>query len=431
LVPAVINSIGSAASTVTRKDVEQLARGLVRIPSYTTEEEPLAEFIAEYMKSIGLDATLQEVPLAATTRSFNVIGKIEGEAGGPSLMFTGHMDHAPALGRNYDDLSRWKRPPFDGVIEGDWLYGKGSQDEKGGICAMLIAAKAILESGVKPAGDLYFVPVQGHKRVSSGTRHLLGTGFRTDYAVNTENSGNALVPRWVGRAEGRFVVRARAGGRELHFHLKEVDPKLTDRRSVFEQTRSLLEALGSEMAPPESTGWMTFQDNPGLPGYPQYRIERIETRSQMHVDVDFQIRVVPGQTEQSLREDLQRLLDTLRAADPHFDAELQFPTAQIRSAVDLPDDDPLVTALSLAHKHVTGTDADVSASGRLGAAADASVLMEHGIKTVIYGPGGGMSDVAYQQAVHEGRVPPDERISIPSIVTAANVYALAAASLAR
>lgn len=416
---------------IERYDAEKLLRGLVQIPSYTTEEAPLAEFIHGYMRRIGLDAEFQAVPLQSGKTSFNVLGRIPGTGDGPSLMFTGHMDHAPALGKSYDDLSHWHRDPFAGVVEGDWLYGKGSQDEKGGLCAMLLGAKAMLESGVKPSGDVWFVPVQGHKRVSSGTRHLLDTGFRTDYAVNTENSGNGVVPRWVGRAEGSFHIRAKAGGRELHFHFKEVDPELKDKKTVFEHLQDLLVALGPEMAPPERTGWMTFPAGHGLWGYPQYRIERIKTISQMHLRADFQIRLVPEQDEASLRTDLEAVADALRREDPHLDLTLDFPTARIRSAVSIPDDDPLVAAMAVAHEAATGERPDVSAQGRLGAAADASVLVEHGIKTVIYGPGGGMSDVDYQRAVHEGSVPPDERISITSVVTAATAYAIAATTLGR
>lgn len=414
---------------VQRDDVIALERELVRIPSYTTEEARLARWIYGYMQKIGLRARLDSVALPGGKESFNVIGEIPGTGDEPSLLLVGHMDHAPALGRAFDDLSRWKRPPFEGIVEGDWLYGKGAQDEKGGLCAMLIAAKALIEEGFAPRGPVYFVAVQGHKRVSSGVRHLLASGFRPTYAINTENSGNTIVPRWVGRAEGRMHVRARAGGRELHFHFKEIDPALRSRRTVFEHMVRVLGALGPEMAPPERTKWMTFTPDEGLPSYPQYRVEKIETISQMHVIVSFQIRTVPGQTEETLRADLQHLLDALRAEDPAREMELEFPTAPVRPAVSVPDTHPLVEAIAASHEGVTENRAEVSARGRLGAAADASLLAAAGITTVLYGPGGGDSDVEYQRAVHEGRLPPDERISIQSIVDAARAYTVTAIRL--
>ncbi|MGQ0569071.1 MAG: M20 family metallopeptidase [Armatimonadota bacterium] len=424
-------TIGSASllDRIQRDEVIALQRDLVRVPSYTTEEASLARVIFAHMRRIGLRARLDPVALGDGQESFNVVGQIPGPSTSSSLLLIGHMDHAPALGRAFDDLSLWSRNPFDGTVEGDWFYGKGAQDEKGGLCAMLMAAKALIEEGFKPAASVYFVAVQGHKRVSSGTRQLLGSGFRTTYAINTENSGNTIVPSWVGRAEGRVHVRARAGGRELHFHFKEIDPVVRDRLSVFEQTARLLSALGPEMAPPERTRWFTCTPTDRLPGYPQYRIEKVETRSQMHVVVSFQIRTIPGQSEETLRRDLLSVLDRLRTTDPTTDMELEFPTAPVRPAVDIPHDHPLVRTLASAHETITGHQPEVSSRGRLGAAADASLIAAVGITTVLYGPGGGDSDAEHQRAVHEGRVPTDERISISSIIDAAKVFALTAMRL--
>jgi succinyl-diaminopimelate desuccinylase len=174
---------------------------------------------------------------------------------------------------------------------------------------------------------------------------------------------------------------------------------------------------------------MSFAPTDGLTGYPQYRVERIDTHSQMHASVLFQVRTVPGQNDGTLRADLQRLLDRLRADDPHFEGELEFPTAPSRAAGYLEDVHPLVQAVAAAHRQVVGHDPEISARGRLGAACDASLFAEAGIPTIMYGPGGGMTDVEHQRAVHEGRVPPDERVSIQAIVDAARVYAAAAVRL--
>lgn len=414
---------------IRRDQVIDLQRDLVRVPSYTTEEEPLARVIFGHMQRIGLKARLDRVLLGENKQSFNVVGEIPGRSTTQSLLFVGHMDHAPALGRDFDDLSLWSRPPFEGIVEGDWFYGKGAQDEKGGLCAMLTAAKALLEEGFQPSSSIYFVAVQGHKRVSSGARQLLASGLRPAYAINAENSGNTIVPSWVGRADGRVHVRARAGGRELHFHFKEIDPSLRGRLSVFEHTARLLKALGPEMSPPQRTGWFTYNPVDQLPGYPQYRIEKIETKSQMHVVVSFQIRNVSGQTAETLQQDLLNVLDRLRAEDPTTDMELEFPTAPMRPGVDIPHDHPLVHALASAHETVRGSAPEISGRGRLGAAADGSLFAAAGIVTVLYGPGGGDSDNEYQQAAHEGRVPPDERVSISSIMDAAKVFALTAVRL--
>lgn len=45
------------------------------------------------------------------------------------LMLTGHLDVVPAT----TSLDRWTFPPFDGVVEEEWIYGRGTSDCKVGI----------------------------------------------------------------------------------------------------------------------------------------------------------------------------------------------------------------------------------------------------------------------------------------------------------
>ncbi len=412
-------------SGVDRQDVIDLERNLVAIPSYTTEETELAKFIVAQMRSFDLDAHLQEVPLSAGI-SHNVIGRLPGTGGGPTLFFFGHMDHGPILGRKYASYEGWKRNPFKPSVEGDWIYGKGCQDEKGGLCAMISAARALVRAGFKPKGDIYFCPVQGHKRISSGILHLLQTGFKADYAVNTENSGNAVVPLWVGRAEGSVHVRAP----ELHFHRKEQFPELKPRRTAFEYLNRLLLALGLEMAPPGRDCWMTFHKTPGLEDYPQIRMEMVTFHDLDRLEISFQIRTVPGQTDETIRADLQRLVQRLKQEDPHFTADIDWPSWPSRPPGNTAASNPLVQSFAKWHTFVAGEPTDVGPRGRLGAAADASHIVGHlDTPTILYGPGGGMTDLEHGRKVLRGEADPDERIRIDDIVVAAKVYALGAAEL--
>jgi acetylornithine deacetylase/succinyl-diaminopimelate desuccinylase-like protein len=344
-------------------------------------------------------------------------------------MIFGHIDHLPILGRKYVSFEGWKRDPFTPSVEGDWIYGKGCQDEKGGLCAMITAAKALITSGFQPKGDIYFVAVQGHKRISSGILHLLKTGFTADYAINTENSGNAVVPLWVGRAEGSMRVRIPAVP-ELHFHTKEKMPNLKSRKSAFEQVRRLLDALGPEMVPPGPDSWMTHSVTPGLEDYPQMRMETITFHAMSDLEISFQIRTVPGQTDDTIRTDLERVMRELKATDPEFQAEIRWPSWLTRPAGNTPVSDPLVQACVRAHTYVAGAAPDLGPKGRIGAAADAShVVGQLHIPTILYGPGGGDSDLEHEAAALAHEVEPDERIRIDDIVIAAKVYALTAAQL--
>jgi hypothetical protein len=70
-----------------------------------------------------------------------------------------------------------------------------------------------------------------------------------------------------------------------------------------------------------------------------------------------------------------------------------------------------------------GEEPRVGAEARYGLYGDASVLAAHGISSVVYGPGGGLTDLDHDWRVIEGKLPPDERIAIRQLVGAARVYA--------
>jgi len=93
-----------ALAAISDDEILEIEKGLVRIPSYTTEEAEIAEFIADLLNGEGIEVGLQRVPFtdiafSRTKRSYNVIGRLHGSGGGPSLMFNGHMDHGPIGGR--------------------------------------------------------------------------------------------------------------------------------------------------------------------------------------------------------------------------------------------------------------------------------------------------------------------------------------------
>ena len=402
-------------------------RSIVRIPSWTTEETLLARHIADYMRQIGgdLEVELQEVPLVGDKVSHNVVARLRGSGGGPTLLLFGHMDHGSVLGRKYANLEGWKHDPFGAEIEGGWLYGKGCQDEKGGVTGLVIAAEALVKAGVRLKGDVIFAPVQGHKGRSSGTLFLLGQGIKADYAINTENSGNMIVPAFVGRSQGKIHIRAPG----LHFHTKETFPQFKPRLTGFELMNEIQRALGPEMQPPGPDCWMTFETHPDLPDYPQIRMEVVEFHGLDHLVLEFQIRVVPGMTDETIRQDLRRLLDGMEKKYPYLKTEVEWPLWETRPAVATPHDHPVAQSLACWHERVTGEPAQVDALGRMGAAADGSHTGAAGIDTVIYGPGGGETDKEYRLRAYLKEGPPDERIAIKDLLTTAKVLALTAADL--
>jgi carboxypeptidase PM20D1 len=51
----------------------------------------------------------------------------------------------------------WKKPPFEGSIEGGFVWGRGTLDDKGNLIAQLEAAELLLKAGYAPKRTIHFV----------------------------------------------------------------------------------------------------------------------------------------------------------------------------------------------------------------------------------------------------------------------------------
>jgi len=174
---------------------------LVRIPSLSTHEEAVAVRLAEEMQGVGFQDVRQD-------RIGNVVGRI-GNGNGPTLLFDGHMDTVD-VGR----LDRWAHGPYNGIVEQGVLHGRGSCDMKGGLAAMVYAARALLDAGVELNGTLYVVGVvQEEPCEGFGMRVLVEEeGVRPDFVVLGEPSN--LQVR-VGH-RGRIEMQVKVWGKAAH-----------------------------------------------------------------------------------------------------------------------------------------------------------------------------------------------------------------------
>jgi acetylornithine deacetylase len=98
-------------------------------------EAEIADYLGRAMRLLGMEVHLDEV----APGRFNAVGILKGTGGGRSLMWNGHMD---TVGQN------GMPQPFDAHVRDKKLYGRGSQDMKGSLAAMLSAIRAIQDAGI-------------------------------------------------------------------------------------------------------------------------------------------------------------------------------------------------------------------------------------------------------------------------------------------
>lgn len=178
---------------LSREAILDLLQKLIRIPSVNPViapgecpgEEAIARFSVKWMQEHGLIARAVEV----APQRFNAVG----EAGsGPTLVFCAHLDTVSARGM---DIA-----PFDGNIESDRVYGRGSYDMKGGVAACMAAAAAVAKERLPIRIQVALVCDEEY--ASIGADHFVQHN-RADACILTEPAEGG--PDWLVLAHKGFV----------------------------------------------------------------------------------------------------------------------------------------------------------------------------------------------------------------------------------
>jgi acetylornithine deacetylase len=394
---------------INEPDLVDLASDLVRIPSFKTEETALARWLSAYFGERGYRVDLQEVEPGR----FQTIATLPGTGGGRSLMFNGHLDIDPLA-------HGWHRDPWTPSLEDGRLYGAGIYNMKGGDAAMIMAAEAIRRSGVRLAGDLVIACVVGELQGGVGTVHLLRSGLRTDMAVVTEPYG------------ADNVITTHAGVTQLAISTIGYSRHISRMEEAVDAMGMMLRVIPALRAVK-----FRFTPRADLPGLPRLNVGCIVGgRGRDHdlkgpsftcdyCTVLVDVRYLPGQTSQTVEEDIRAALEPLAQDDPAFRYEIEHPPAAryrvLRLAMeptDVPHDEYIVQSVIRQYRTVTGespkTVGTILPTSYAG--DDTCHLWRAGIPCVLYGPRG--SDGAAGE--------PDHYVPVNELVRSTHVLALTA-----
>jgi acetylornithine deacetylase len=341
----------------------QLLRDLVAINSVNPTlvpgapgEAAVAELVAAEMRAIGLSVDVERV---APGRP-NVVGVLEGRAPGRTLMLCGHLDTVGTAGM---------RDPFTPVEREGRLYGRGAQDMKGGVAAMLAAARAIAESGGLPRGRLIVAAVVDEEHSSLGAEALVQR-WTADAAVVTEPTDLDVAVAHKGFAWIEILVYGKSAHGSRPHDGQDAILRMGRVLAGLEHRDRMLQALPSdEMLGTPSLHASIVEGGHELSSYPDRARLLMERRT------------LPHEAPSAPLEEVKSLLTGLEREDPSFrwEARLVFG----RPGYSLPAGEELPSTISAIARG--------GGKGRLTATTfwtDAAILCQAGIPSVVFGPGG-------------------------------------------
>lgn len=342
----------------------KLLRDLIAIDSINPSLAPgaagegeIASVVASRLRSCGMDVEVTEV---APGRP-NVVGVLEGSAVGPSLMFCGHID---TVGVERMDA------PFDPVERDGRIYGRGSGDMKGGVAAMIEAARILSESGGLKAGRLIVAAVVDEEYESLGAEALVKS-WSADAAVVTEPTDLVVA---VGH-KGFSWVEITTEGRAAHG-----SRPLEGRDAILRMGRVLshLEGLNRKL---QSQPPHPMLGNPSLHGSLIEGGRELSTYPDRCV-LQMERRTVIGEPTEIALDEAEEILAALAKEDPEFQGRARLLFS--RPPYETPSEHDLPQRLESAVSH-TGHDTQRAAMTYW---TDAAILGQAGIPSVIFGPGG-------------------------------------------
>ncbi len=319
-------------------------------------EVAIATMIADELRHLGLDVS---VDVVAPGRP-NVVGVLEGRAPGRTLMFCGHTDTVGVSGMDH---------PFTPVVRDGRLYGRGSQDMKGGVAAMIGAAGLAARRGLAK-GRVVVAAVVDEEHSSIGADALVRS-WTADAAVVTEPTDLAIA---IGHKGFEWIQVDVAGTAAHGSRPAEGEDAILRLGRVLARLESLDRDL-QHRAPHALVGTASLHASTITGGhewssYPDRATLRLERRT------------LPGEPASAGLTEVNEICAALKSEDPSL--RIQANQLFSRPAYEVRRNHELPGTLAAAVEALGGRSVLSGATFW----TDAAILGGAGIPSVLFGPGG-------------------------------------------
>ena len=370
-------------------EIAAFLQKLIQFDSETGKEGPIQDFIAASLRKMGLEVDqwvpdLEELAkhpayIPAKGRDFsgrpNVVGIHRGNPAARSLLFNGHVDTIP-----WTPVSDWQFDPLCGELKDGRILGRGSSDMKGGLAAMTMALKTLLDMGLPPRGSVILEVRDGRGGQRPGHSRVRDAGYKADAGISLETSDLHVQPACIGRLWFVVDVRGKPAGISRRWEaINALDKGYKIAKAIEDLEGLRINTLTHPL----------FPDNRGaLPcAVGKFEAGHYASATPDRAILRGSIGLMPQEDIEQVKRDFQTFIRNVCDQDPWLNThqpEVWF-EGLIAEGAEIPVDHPIVTTVAKGFRDVTGTEPVYS--GRMGA-ADTRFLIRHGdTPTVIFGPG--------------------------------------------
>ncbi|MFM7251314.1 MAG: M20 family metallopeptidase [Planctomycetaceae bacterium] len=348
--------------------IETLA-ALVRIDSVNPQfggpgEAGVAAFVAEFLGARGIEARRTTVLPGRD----NVVGVVPGRDPSRRVVLEAHMDVVSTTGMTI--------PPFDPVIDGGRLFGRGACDTKAGLAGMLHAVAELAGAAEPPPCDVWLAAVIDEEHLFRGVTALCASipaplpGGPRSASIVAEPTESRVVVATKGVVRWEVVFH----GRAAHSSKPALGINAISHAAAFVREVDALHAALAGRTHPllgPATG------NVGVIGG-GVQVNFVPDRCTLQIDR----RLLPGERADEVLATYGAILERMAAADASVRGEL-LPPFLVDEALETPPDARAVQVAG-AVARALGLD-----PGPVGVpyGSDASKLSRHGLDCLVFGPG--------------------------------------------
>jgi len=404
---------------VDADELISLTSDLVKInsvwdPAAGTSEQAAADYVARWAEKQGFDIQQDEV---APGRP-NVIVTWTSDPGERTLMFEGHTDVVTP-----GDASVWNYDPFGAQIVDRRMYGRGTNDTKGNLAAMLIAMAALKRSGIKLTGTIIGGVLCDEEDQMLGVRNFIERGHadRVTGAVICEPQDGLICTTQKGALRAQFTISGRMSHGAMPLSGLNTAPAVA---MIINRLHDLEVKAVKNPGQDENLGWPSF--TPTVVQAPACGASQLNVMpGEARVLVD--IRTIPGQSHPAIKKDLSALAtrieqevrkgyqeyDQLLGLVRNHDLKVDLEILTDRPCTLTDRDDPLVQAADWATRQMSNQEPTYA--GVPGATDGTFLWALKNIPIVTMGAGD-------RQVPHQV----DEWVDLDQLVETAKIYALTA-----